>query len=78
MKLKKELKTKNEKILINDDLTKKRSKIAYEARELKKDPASDVKGTWVYNGCIYIQTKTTGERVKLTTKEELKCIESEY
>jgi hypothetical protein len=71
MKLRKELKNKNEKIFINDDLTKKRSKIAYEARELKKDPASNVKGTWVYNGCIYIQTKTTGDRVKITSKEEL-------
>jgi hypothetical protein len=70
IKGRKKLKEKHENIFINEDLTKYRSDIAYEARLLKKDTHSSIISTWTFNGCIYVQTKND-EVQKITKKEDL-------
>ena len=70
IKGKKQLKEKKENIYINEDLTKYRSDLAYEARLLKKDSTSNVMSTWTFNGSIYIQTKNGMVR-KIAKKDDL-------
>lgn len=70
VKCRKVLKEKDAKIYISDDLTKTRSDIAYAARQMKRNKSTNVKGTWVFNGCIYIETHM-GDTVKINRLEEL-------
>ena len=70
VKSKQKLKEKKLKTYISDDLTKFRSEIAYTARQLKKEKKTNVRGTWVYNGHVYIET-VSGDKLKINTMQEL-------
>ena len=58
----------NSNIFINDDLTKKRSMLAFEARQKKK--RDEIKETWIANGKIVIR-KNDSTVVYITKKSEL-------
>lgn len=70
IKGRKSLRDKKETIYINEDLTKFRSDLARDARLMKKDPTTKVKGTWTFNGNIYIETENE-DIIKITNKYDL-------
>lgn len=55
------LKTSREKIFINEDLTKKRGQLAYNARQLKKD--QQIQDTWTYDCRVFVKNNKGEIRV---------------
>ena len=56
------------RIFINEDLTKEKSQIFYQSRNLKKQKA--IKTTWTQDGTVYIRTNTD-EKIMINNVKEL-------
>ena len=55
-------------VYVNDDLTKRRAMLFYEAR--KKWKKDEIEGTWISNGRIMIKKTETSTPVAITSKNE--------
>lgn len=62
LKSRTKLREKNEKIYINEDLTKFRKNLAYECRDLRRKKL--IKNTWVFGGNIYVE-ENSGNKVPI-------------
>jgi hypothetical protein len=69
LKARVKLKKKNEDIWINEDLTPRRSQLAYKAR--KKVKEGKAKQTWTADGKVFIKKTTEGKPTRIDGQEDL-------
>jgi len=71
MKSRKQLRLNKSKIFINEQLTPIRRQIAYQCRQLKKDPQSPVSDTWSFDGTLYIRVSNQKESIRINCLQDL-------